>query len=368
MMLQKPSSRWSAAKALLLLPLVGLSLGAFARTVYVLPEQQDKSKQKPAIIKVQNADTMQSAPKEMAVNVKVDRVADGKQSADTLGKVMVVVAGTDQAAASNAVYYVNGKKINSDQIRSISPDAINKMTVLKGQSAKDAGYDTEGKEGVVLITLKGDNAQPKGEKASVKARTATNETPSPSGADAATSSSAKSAPIIVIDGQKSDNAVLRYIDTSLISSIKVLNSREDVARWTDDKSVESVIYVTTKMAVQKSAPSEKVFDKVDEMPQFEGGDFANFLNWLNSQICYPKEALAEPKRARVIAEFVIEEDGTLSSVKIVNSVEECFSDEVKRLLRQSPKWVPGKLKGKAVRVKYTLPVEFMATDSDPAKS
>jgi len=113
MMLQKPSSRWSAGKALLMLPLVGLSLGAFARTVYVLPEEQDKVMQNSSndqIVGIENpADTLKGS-------VVTVRKADGTtlQTQTQESIRTITIKGKDTAAAeqSEMSIYINGQKVD----------------------------------------------------------------------------------------------------------------------------------------------------------------------------------------------------------------------------------------------------------------
>jgi TonB family protein len=111
---------------------------------------------------------------------------------------------------------------------------------------------------------------------------------------------------------------------------------------------------------QKQVPVKKgmpVFDVVEEMPQFPGGASA-LLEFLSKNIRYPKEAFDANKGGRVIASFVIETDGSISEVKVVKSVEPSLDEEAIRVINAMPNWTPGKQSGKAVRVKYTVPINF----------
>ena len=101
----------------------------------------------------------------------------------------------------------------------------------------------------------------------------------------------------------------------------------------------------------------KVFDVVEQMPSFPGGQSALF-QWLSSNIKYPVVAEENGVQGRVIVTFVVERDGSITDVKVVKSVDPSLDKEAVRVTKSMPKWIPGKQNGSAVRVKYTLPVTF----------
>ena len=149
MMLQKPSSRWSAGKALLMLPLVGLSLGAFARTVYVLPQEQDKVMQNSSndqIAEVENpADTLKG---------KVIRIA-GKTTPKTKGEIRTVTITGSNTEPSETTVYIDGQKVEGDALKNVDSQSVASVTVLKGKSAEDAGYESKGdNHKVIAISTK----------------------------------------------------------------------------------------------------------------------------------------------------------------------------------------------------------------------
>ena len=101
----------------------------------------------------------------------------------------------------------------------------------------------------------------------------------------------------------------------------------------------------------------KVFDVVEEMPQFPGGPSALF-EFLSKNIKYPVVAEENGIQGRVIVTFVVERDGHITDVKVVKSVDPSLDKEATRVVKSMPKWIPGKQNGSAVRVKYTVPVTF----------
>lgn len=99
-------------------------------------------------------------------------------------------------------------------------------------------------------------------------------------------------------------------------------------------------------------------DSLEVMPTFQNGGLPEFRQWVVRAVQYPHEALEAGIQGRVVASFVVEKDGTVSSVRIIQSPDPILSREVVRVLAESPKWTPGSKDGEFVRVKYTLPVDF----------
>ena len=107
----------------------------------------------------------------------------------------------------------------------------------------------------------------------------------------------------------------------------------------------------------KQEEQNKVFDVVEQQPQYPGGMGA--LNqWLGSNIKYPVMAAENGIEGRVVVQFVVERDGSVSGVHVVRGVDPSLDKEATRVVAQMPKWIPGKQNGSAVRVKYTVPVTF----------
>lgn len=120
---------------------------------------------------------------------------------------------------------------------------------------------------------------------------------------------------------------------------------------------------------QESRAAEgEVFMVVEEMPEFPGG-MGECMKWLGQNIKYPADAKEKGVEGRVIVQFVVEKDGTIVNAKVVRGVDPDLDAEALRVVNQSPKWKPGKQKGEAVRVKYTLPIMFkLDNDSSDSKA
>ena len=115
-----------------------------------------------------------------------------------------------------------------------------------------------------------------------------------------------------------------------------------------------------KEVVVDEKPKEeetKVFDVVEQMPQFPGGPQALF-EYLSKNIKYPVVAEENGIQGRVIVTFVVERDGSITDVKVAKSVDPSLDKEAQRVVKSMPHWIPGKQNGSAVRVKYTVPVTF----------
>ena len=122
---------------------------------------------------------------------------------------------------------------------------------------------------------------------------------------------------------------------------------------------EHVLKVNEKVVdeVPPAVEETKVFDVVEQMPQYKGGDQA-LMDYLNKSIKYPVIAEENGIQGRVVCTFVVERDGSITDVKVVRSVDPSLDKEAVRVLKAMPKWIPGKQNGSAVRVKFTLPVTF----------
>nr|MBP7472978.1 energy transducer TonB [Prevotella sp.] len=103
--------------------------------------------------------------------------------------------------------------------------------------------------------------------------------------------------------------------------------------------------------------TNKVFDVVEQMPSFPGGNGA-LMSYLASNIKYPVVAQENGVQGRVVVSFVVERDGSITDVNVVKSVDPSLDREAQRVVRSMPRWNPGKQNGSAVRVKYNVPVSF----------
>lgn len=124
-----------------------------------------------------------------------------------------------------------------------------------------------------------------------------------------------------------------------------------------------VLKVTQRVADEpvKAEPKpeveNKIFDVVEQMPSFPGGNGA-LMKYLAENIKYPVVAQENGVQGRVVVSFVVEKDGSITDVQVVRSVDPSLDREAQRVVKSMPKWIPGKQNGSAVRVKYNVPVSF----------
>jgi len=197
------------------------------------------------------------------------------------------------------LYIVNG--IETKEIGKLDPDRIERMSVLKDKAAT-ALYGEKARNGVIVITLKGADMEP------------------------ATSES---------------------------------NGKRDDAEQTAANAI----------AIKNGTPEkEEAFLVTETMPRFPTedpaapyGDLSNFRAWVQKNVKYPAEAFEKGIGGRVVLSFVVEKDGSVSSIEKLQSPDASLWEEARRVIASSPKWKPGEQRGQIVRVKYTLPVDFRLT-------
>ena len=149
-----------------------------------------------------------------------------------------------------------------------------------------------------------------------------------------------------------------------VQEVEVLNVVEDDVETEtieinteDDKDVEVVIAPPVEAPAEEEE-EEVIFVVVESMPEFPGGAQA-MMRYIAENIKYPVIAQENGIQGRVICQFVVEKDGKVSDIQVVRSSGESSLDkEAQRVIGSMPKWKPGKQRGKPVRVKYTLPVNF----------
>ena len=106
-----------------------------------------------------------------------------------------------------------------------------------------------------------------------------------------------------------------------------------------------------------SQTNQKVFDTVEQMPEYPGGMQA-MIAFLQTNMKYPEDAAKQKVEGRVMVQFIVETDGSISDVHVAKQVFPSLDAEAIRVVQAMPKWTPGKDKGRVVRVKYNLPIVF----------
>ena len=99
------------------------------------------------------------------------------------------------------------------------------------------------------------------------------------------------------------------------------------------------------------------------MPEYPGG-VGELMKFLSTNVKYPVIAQENEIQGRVIVQFVVKKDGSIEDVQIAKGVDPVLDKEALRVISSMPKWTPGKQDGKAVNVKYTVPVMFRLQGDD----
>ena len=127
----------------------------------------------------------------------------------------------------------------------------------------------------------------------------------------------------------------------------------------DDKNMGVEIMDYHEEVIEEVVEEEAIpFQLVEQKPQFNGGDANEFSKWVNQRLVYPEIAKENGVQGRVMLQFQVNPDGSVSNVKVLRGVDPSLDKEAVRVVSSSPKWTPGKQRDRAVKVTYTFPVIF----------
>lgn len=157
----------------------------------------------------------------------------------------------------------------------------------------------------------------------------------------------------------------------LAAILMIVSNIEMVARTTEKfaKEIQETTLPPDRQGKEitetqiKSVPDSVVFQVVENMPDFPGGMSA-LMNYLSKNVRYPVEAHAIGAQGRVIVSFTVKKDGSIADTKVERSVNPYLDKEAMRVIAAMPQWKPGRQRGEAVNVKFTVPVAFRLTGSE----
>ncbi len=132
-----------------------------------------------------------------------------------------------------------------------------------------------------------------------------------------------------------------------------INTDVDFTEFDENAEIEQIVAVE-----EEEVEDDQPFLRAETMPSFQGGDLNTFRKWVQDNVRFPQIALENGIQGRVTLSFVIEKDGRLTNIQVLQTPDRSLSEEAIRVLNKSPKWSPGKQRNQTVRVKYTLPVDF----------
>ena len=171
-------------------------------------------------------------------------------------------------------------------------------------------------------------------------------------------------------------ALLAFANTESVAAVVTASVQQDNAVQSEMQSPEPVqveavtqpveveaVPEVVEMNTEEQAPEEtepqskKVYNSVEQMPEFPGGA-AGLMRYLQENIKYPPEAAKNNIEGRVIVQFIIDKTGEVGDVKVVRPISEELDAEAVRVVKNLPKFEPGRQDGEAVAVWYTLPISF----------
>lgn len=111
------------------------------------------------------------------------------------------------------------------------------------------------------------------------------------------------------------------------------------------------------ISTEGTVKGEQIYDIVEQYPEFPGG-YSALTKWIDDNLKYPVEAAMDGIEGRVIVQFIVRPTGKVVDAEVVRGIAPSLDKEALRLINIMPSWIPGRQKGKAVNVRYTLPITF----------
>ena len=333
MMCRKQSSKWQSAKLLLVLPMVAISLSAFATTVYVETKSDDKVNQ----LSSDNQDSDPTKAKFYAD--QVEKIEEQMKFFDEMKSEYEAVmkefeALKDEFEKNDKKAYVEMQKQYAEMQKQFT-EMQNHYGELDSVRAKRMALIKEySKNGHANIRLEGGKIYLDGKLTSAEK----------------------------LEKYFAENKKLINIKVADDKSGEALAKVKGLARQNQILTInyEQVRFLPAEES-EMQKPQDQAEEKVEKMPTFQGGDLQKFALWVYQSMKYPQEAVDKKIQGRVIVEFVVAKDGTVSSTKVLNNAPEILSAEAERVIKSSPKWEAGEHKGKKVNVKFVIPVVFKVT-------
>ena len=153
---------------------------------------------------------------------------------------------------------------------------------------------------------------------------------------------------------------------SIAETLTIVDDDSDIQESAIQSSEETgqavEIKYTAPVAVQEEEEEEpeeqEIFQVVEQMPEYPDGGMAGLMKYLSGAIRYPAIAAENGVQGRVTVQFVVNRDGSIVDAQVVRGVDPYLDKEALRVINSMPKWKPGMQRGKPVRVRYTVPVNF----------
>ena len=135
--------------------------------------------------------------------------------------------------------------------------------------------------------------------------------------------------------------------------------KDDLFRTIEDDPGSGVEIIDYYDVVEVEVDEDPIpFALVEQKPKFNGGSANDFSRWVNQRLKYPEVCIENGVQGRVILNFTVMPDGSLSNISVLRGVDKALDSEAVRVVGSSPKWEPGRQRDRAVPVTYTFPVVF----------
>lgn len=144
-------------------------------------------------------------------------------------------------------------------------------------------------------------------------------------------------------------------EIEIVEDTKVIENEVEINVEADEKTV--IQEYIAPVFVEEAVVEEEIFQIVEEMPAYPGGDEAR-MSYLSKNLKYPVLAMESGIQGTVYIGFVVEKDGSVTDVKVARGIGGGCDEEAVRVVKAMPKWTPGKQRGKSVRVRYSVPIRF----------
>ena len=150
--------------------------------------------------------------------------------------------------------------------------------------------------------------------------------------------------------------ILTIVEDNVDVGNQILMSSEDTQLTAQVQTYVPPAMVSA-VVVAEEITEQTIFEIVEEMPDYPGGEIAR-AGFLRDNLIYPTIAQENGIQGRVVCSFVVNQDGSIVDVQVVRGIDPSLDREAMRVINSMPKWIPGKQRGKPVRVKFTLPIQF----------
>jgi protein TonB len=160
-------------------------------------------------------------------------------------------------------------------------------------------------------------------------------------------------PVIKPDEEVQDDEVIKTQEELTKADLTI--STADI-KGTDEVNGQDIGDLNNKMVGEDSISAP--YAVVEQMPEFPGGEPA-LRKYLFATVKYPRIATENGIQGKVYVSFVVDRNGSISNVKVTRGVDASLDQEAVRVVKMMPKWIPGKQNGEAVRVSFTVPINFV---------